>query len=259
VKDLSLADLNFREIVDYGGQPPAKSRYPSPLACRGYCISCEESGLLKNTGGRLDRMSHGCDSADFEAVLGPMPREGAGVAAPVLFLLENPGGDYGLGEPVDFQGLRKQPPVNHYYWIPTVQTWPRRVADLDGNYYGSYLAHLMWRHQLLRVYITNLVKCKWVRTTGGGSGDTALIVRHCAERYLMREVQIFAPRVVFCFGRAAERGFRELASRVGLNCPSTYLRHPSYIQNRWGASGRSQEELFQENDDAVKRAIAQLA
>jgi hypothetical protein len=258
VKDPDLADLNFREIVNYGGQPQVKNWYPSPLVWQGYCISCEESGLLEKTGGSLDRMSHGCDSADFEAVLGPMPREGAGVAEPVLFLLENPGGEYHLGKPVDFRGYRKQPPVNHYYWTPKPQAWPR-VVDLKGSLYGPYFAYLMWRHQLLNVYITNLVKCKWIKSAGGGSGDTALIVRHCAEQYLTREIQIFEPQIVFCFGHRAENGFRELASRAGLNCPSRYLCHPAYIK-RWGRTrGRSQEEIVQGNDDRVKRAIAQLA
>jgi hypothetical protein len=131
VKDIRLVDLNFREIVDYGGQPQVQNRYSRSLACRGYCISCEESGLLKKTGGRLGLMSHGCDSTDFEDILRPMPREGAGVAEPILFLLENPGADCGNGEPLDFQGLRKQPPVNHYYWTPNVQTWPCRVVDFN--------------------------------------------------------------------------------------------------------------------------------
>jgi hypothetical protein len=83
VKDIRLVDLNFREIVDYGGQPQVQNRYSRSLACRGYCISCEESGLLKKTGGRLGLMSHGCDSTDFEDILRPMPREGAGVAEPI--------------------------------------------------------------------------------------------------------------------------------------------------------------------------------
>jgi hypothetical protein len=264
MKDIRLVQLNFREIVDYSGQPQVQYSYSSPLPCAGYCISCEQADLPAQTGGRLDLMSHGCDSADFVTVLGPMPPQGTDAARaieePVLFLLEDPGEDWGIGEVVPYQGLQKRPPLYHYYWTPKVQTWPRRVADFNRNFYGPYFAYLMWRHQLLNVYITNLVKCKWVKNTDnqGGSGKS-IIVTHCVERYLTREVQIFAPRLVFCFGRAAEKGARALAGRAVLHCPLVYLLHPSYIQNRWGTSGRSQEELIQDNDAAVKRGITQLA
>lgn len=261
MKDVRLADISFREIVDYGGQPRGENAYSTPLDCRGYCISCEESGLLKRTGGRLDLMSHACDSMDFEAVLGRMPRDGAGFTEPVLFLLQNPGGDYGNGAPVDFRGLRKQPPVNHYYWTPNVQTWPRRVADFEGNFYGPYFAYLMQRHQLLNVYITNLVKCKWVKNPDerDANGDTSLIVNHCVERYLTREVQLFTPRIALCFGKVAENGFRDLSRRIALHCPVVNLLHPSFIQFRSQTRERSQDELVQENDERVRHGIAQLA
>jgi hypothetical protein len=63
----ALVDLNFRDIIDYGGQPPVRHRYDPPLACQGFCVACEENGLVSISGGRLDLMSHGCDSSDFEA------------------------------------------------------------------------------------------------------------------------------------------------------------------------------------------------
>ena len=146
MKDIRLADLNFREVVNYGGQPPVQNEYANPLKCHEYCVSCEDSGLICRTGGRVDLMSHGCDSADFQEVLGPMPAEGAEVHRPVLFLLEDPGAHYGNGAPVDFSDFRKQPPVNHYYWTPNVPTWPVRVADFKKNFYGPYSASLMRRH-----------------------------------------------------------------------------------------------------------------
>jgi hypothetical protein len=53
LKDARLSDINFREIVDYRGQPRVENAYSTPPVCQGYCISCEESGLLKNTGGTM--------------------------------------------------------------------------------------------------------------------------------------------------------------------------------------------------------------
>ena len=116
-----MSDLNFRELLDYGGQPSAAARYDPPLPCNGYCVRCEDDGLVQKSGGRLDLMSHGCDSADFEAIIGPMPKNGRipRVEKHILFLLENPGKDYGNGEEVPFRGLKKEPPVKSYYFAPT--------------------------------------------------------------------------------------------------------------------------------------------
>ena len=98
MRNIELANLNFREIVNYSGQPSVQHRYDSPLVCHGYCISCEQARVLERAGGRLDLMSHGCDSEDFEAVLGPMPQSQdpevtQPIEVPVLFLLSDPGGE----------------------------------------------------------------------------------------------------------------------------------------------------------------------
>ena len=82
MKRTQLADLNFREVINYGGQPPVQNRYDPPLQCHGYCVSCEETGLLDQTAVHLDLMSHGCDSEDFREVLGPIPGEGASIEVP---------------------------------------------------------------------------------------------------------------------------------------------------------------------------------
>lgn len=258
MKDSRLADLNFREIVDYGGQPPIQNEYASPLNCHGYCVSCEEAGLLAKAGGRLDLMSHGCDSADYETILGPVPREGVPVHRPVLFLLQDPGADYGNGAPRDFRGFRKQPPVNHYYWTPNVQVWPTRVVDFGGNFYGPYFAYLMRRHQLLNVYVTNVVKCKWVKDSPTGNGDASAILSHCVARYLVRELTLFGPDVALCFGRDTERNMRALVDRTGRRCIVQYLRHPAFIQFRHQTVRQSQEKLVQENDDRIAGALAKL-
>lgn len=261
MKDERLVQLNFREIVHYGGQPPVCHSYSRRLDCTGYCVSCEDAGLVARTGGRLDLMSHGCDSADFEAILGPMPQDGPAVEQPVLFLLDTPGGESGNGRAVTFRGFRKQPPVNHYYWTPKVKTWPVSVAEFNGNFYGPYFAYLMRRHQLRNVYITNLVKCKWIpeQATGGKRQTPAGIVRHCVEHYLSREVRMFAPEFVLCFGEMAEQGFRELVMGSDSTCRVARLLHPSYIWRRWQTSGMSQEELVQKNDRLLKEAINPIA
>lgn len=260
MRDKRLRELNFRELLDFGAQPrPVSGRYPMPLHCEGYCVSCEDGGLLQNTEGRLDLMSHGCDSDDFDTVLGPMPGDGAGVEQHILFLLENPGADYGNGAPVPFRGHRKQPPINHYYWAPSITCWPHELEQFKGNFYGPYFAYLMWRHQLRNVYITNLVKCKWTTCDGKSGRTPARIVAHCSEHYLKREVELFAPGLVLCFGWAAEKGFRDFSRRAGLTCPAVSLAHPAYIQNRSYTHELTPKEVIRQNDCSVRKALARLA
>ena len=275
MRNIHLANLNFREIVNYGGQPPVQHRYDPSLDCHGYCISCEQAGVLEQAGGRLDLMSHGCDSEDFEAVLGQMPpsqdpEATRPIEESVLFLLSDPGGDYGNGVPKCFNGFKKQPPVNHYYWTPSCQDWPDwpcQIAQFGGNFYGPYFAYLMRRHQLRNVYITNRVKCKFEDSGGGGK---ELIVGHCVNRFLLREVEIFVPQMAFCFGKDAKKTFQDIVRPTIPNCLPAFLYHPSYIEKRWGpARGRlnlesdaSQEKvqgkLIQMEDDRIQSCIAQF-
>ena len=265
MRDQCLVDLNFREIIDYGGQPSIEHRRAKPQPCHGYCLSCEESGLLSEIGGHLDLMSHGCDAEDFTTILGPMPFSDDGhdsIDQPVLFLLEDPGGesgrDYGISARVPFRGFAKRPPVWQYFWSPNGEGWPTQIEEFDGNWYGAYFAYLMRRHQLRDVYITNLTKCKWIPDTNSltKSGDKSRLITHCAERYLTREVRIFAPRIAFCFGEAAKNGLEERAVNLGLKRNSVvYLYHPSYIRNRWQTGKRTQEQLRQRNDAWVTQAL----
>ena len=270
MRNQRLVDLNFREIVNYGGQPPVKVRYNPPLACHGYCVSCEQSGVLEQAGGELDLMSHGCDSKDYETVLGPMRSQGPHgarpITEPVLFLLNEPANAYWLGKPIPYLGFKKQPPVKHYYWTPGCQNWPGQVAELN-DFYGPYFAYLMRRHQLQNVYITNQVKCRWHRRKNGRNKQ--LVVEHCVNRFLKREVEIFTPKLALCFGKLARQTFQEM--RVGI--PSCHLLHPGYIQFKWQTHPKArnlkhlrdnkrrvkvQEQLFQCNDDRIERRLQVL-
>jgi hypothetical protein len=252
MRNARLADLNFRELIDYGGHPVVQNSYTHDRQ-PGYCVSCEENGVLGRAGGQLDLMSHGCDSDDFERILGPMPRDTAAVERPVLFLLEDPGGQKGNGAPVSFQGFRKEPPIYHYYWTPEIGFWPTRAAEFGGNFYGPYFAYLMRRHQLLEVYITNLVKCRW---TGAAAGSKSPVVDHCTSRFLVREITLFAPQIVLFFGGAARRGAEALLARLAPGCRSKELLHPSYISNRCQVHHRTQEDCLRINDERIREVLA---
>jgi len=146
--DDNLANLNFCRLLHYGGRPRPRvqNTYNPPLPCSGYCVACEDSGrVFDNPGDHFDQMSHGCDTSDFEELLGRLPN--ARNSFPIMFLLKNPGGDYNNGNIVPYQGYNKQPPVNHYYWTPNIDEWPNNTEALP-NLYGPYFAYLMNQHGL---------------------------------------------------------------------------------------------------------------
>lgn len=250
-----LVDLNFRRLIDYRGQPPVRREHP--IECFGYCTSCEDKKIIDRC--ILGRMSHGCDTADYiEALGGPF----SGVERfdkPVVFLLEDPGGDQDLGDPFPYQGHCKAPPVKCYYFAPereALQDWPSKIDDFDFRkyYYGPYFAYLMSKHGLRHVYITNIVKC--------GVGEHQQLKKepvykaitcNCVKRFLFQELGLVRPSVVFCFSHAVESRFYE-----SLGSPSfwnvRYLTHPAFIRRRW----KTYQAWIERNDQTIRQALGEL-
>jgi hypothetical protein len=149
-------------------------------------------------------------------------------------------------------------PTKHYYWTPTTTEWPD-LNDIQ-NIYGDYFAYLMAKHGLLNTYITNAVKCS------PGAGDGARLQRimgklgipaHCMHRYLLEELKIWKPSIVFCFGGAAHYHFRQIRSTYDLNIQNKIeLYHPAAI-SKWRIfpKYRSQREMIEENDRRIASAI----
>jgi uracil-DNA glycosylase family 4 len=203
-------------------------------------------------------MSHGCDSQDFTSVLGPLPIEGRAVDAPILFLLEEPGGDWESGQKIRFRACLKQPPNYHYYWSPGGHIWPTSLADLGDNFYGTYFAYLMRKHGLRNVYITNVVKCRWVAAADDARRDKSPIVEHCTQRFLAREVTILKPRLVLCFGNDALAESQEVRRHCAPQCRVGTLLHPSYIQYRCQTHGRTKQDCLDINDSRVCEALTDI-
>jgi hypothetical protein len=202
-------------------------------------------------------MSHGCDSSDFEGLLGPVPvtRGGEGVTRPIFFLLERPGGDWDNGGPVKFHRFNKWPPVKHYYWTPDCSAWPQNSSDVTGNYYGNYFAYLMRKHALRNVYITNLVKCRQQERKKESRIET-----ECFNRYLRRELTLFKPDIAFCFGWRAKNGLRVATQRdVNFKARIVFLYHPIFIQVFSRAHGRTSQEVMKQNDEWIKDALLRPA
>ena len=226
MRNLKLANLNFRELLNYGGQPIVKSfYYDSPLNCIDYCILCEQRSVFPNQNDCFDQMSHGCDTSDYETLIGELKTDRI-VNFPILFLLENPGGDNGNGEIVPYKGYAKQPPINHYYWAD-IDDWPTNADNLK-HYYGPYFAYLMKKFGLKNVYITNLIKCNVIKKEKKNF-DYRLAQSLCTENWLKKEIEIFSPKIIFSFGNRATDGYKEFKSKFGFQINSFNLYHPEAI------------------------------
>lgn len=252
-----LTNLNFCELLNYDGQPQVRNTYNPPLSCFGYCIDCDKptSGIFLKPGDTFDQMSHGCDTSDFEALLGEMRNRK--ISDPIIFLLENPWGDYDNGEVVPFEVdgkvYKKQPPINHYYWTPNIDQWPENPDSLQ-NFYGPYFAYLMNKHGLNNIYITNLIKCN-VITTKGTEYKKQEAISNCIDKWLRREIEIFSPRFVFCFGKDnVEKVFKHYSEKYNWTITRLCLYHPSAIA-RAQRYHKKPEQMIAENDDRIKKFL----
>ena len=263
MRNEGLANLNFRDLIDYGGPPAPRNRYDLRTQCSGYCTHCDENRYLEGTGLQLDLMSHGCDSDDFERILGTIPDQPGAPARdePILFLLDQPGADYGNGTEVSIESrgerYAKSPPVFHYYWTPDIRTWPANHSHFGGNFYGPYFAYLLRTHQLCNVYITNFLKCR-VSERGRAlplddlraANKTASVIRACTEHFLGAELRHHDPAIVFAFGRSVEAAFREAFTAYAGR--TAYLIHPS---PRARAKVGGAEAYVQRNDALISAAL----
>ena len=258
MKNLRLVDLNFREVLGYGKQPTVEFKRKDPAPCLSYCVRCEEDGVLLKAGGRLDLISHGCDSEDYEHILGPMPLVGDPVNEAVMFVLEDPGGDWDSGEIVEYHGFSKKPPSRHYYWAPNCTTWPKNLKDLNNVFYGPYFAYLMCKHGMRNVYITNTVKCRWKAVPGVRGVGKRHVVKHCTQYYLKREIEAVAPVLLLCFGGNAYKNTERLARQSNTGCIIKQLLHPSYIRNRCHVHGRTKERCIDINDEKIRDGVRKI-
>ena len=242
--------LNFRSILQYEDIPVAKFKdelMMAPYRCNGFCLDCEHEGFVSANSNPV-LMSHGCSTADFERLLGPLPNKN--INAPIMFVGENPGGNYGNCSKAVFHEVIKWPPVNHYYWTPSIRNWPSSAEETRSNPYGDYLAYLMMRFGLANAYITNCVKCKY------GASDYWSTAKMCISKYLKEEIRIFEPVMIFCLGTAADKLVYKYAGIGGDR--KTCLLHPRVLDDpRQRKNYPGPADYYNENNrrivDALKR------
>jgi len=263
MKNSELAELNFKKLLHYTRMPDVRANDSAPTPCTGFCVACEKNGIFdkpEDQDKRLDQMSHGADTDDFEKAICPLPA--GGIEFPVAFLLESPGGYYENGTSIEYEGIKKQPPVNRYYWLPQdLSSWPTDADEVERNSYGPYFAYLIFKFQFKNAYLTNMVKCslaeryndQFVRfyiAEGDWHRDTK-IRTNCFNLFLAEEMRILNPRVIFFFGKtAADMGhFSRLESELK-GARFARLYHPS-PRNRV-----SWEQIITHNNEIIQHELA---
>src|SRR5205823_11269859 len=110
------------------------------------------------------------------------------------------------------------------------------------------------------VYITNAVKCGvagTLKAQGKRRGRCDQVSANCQELFLRRELDLFTPKVVLCFGGRAYDHYRKLAGRPGYQA-GQLLKHPSYLADRWQTTGFTQAELVEQNDQLIRSALDRI-
>jgi hypothetical protein len=259
MKNKELVELNFKELLNYGGMPPVKYNYTDSQSCSEFCISCEQKFLQHDSSKVLDQMSHGADTWDFEQILGDLPT----LPTPyderaVVFLLESPGGHYENGAPRTYQGITKEPPIRRFYWSPPGNAWPT-TREIFENMYGRYFAYLLYKFRLKNAYFTNIVKCslapKYERkkfipyyVVKDKNKLDSMIRSNCFALFLQKELEIMNPRFIFYFSLKTQKMgyYLELKKRFP-NARFERLYHP--------AARISQETLIDRNDAILHRTL----
>ena len=227
-----LFNLNFKNLLKYQDNFPIQNRYDdeSKLVCYGFCTECEDKGKVSED---EVLMSHGCHSSVYQELI--QEKNTFTNNEPIMFLLENPGGDYGNGDSVTYNSITKKPPVKHFYFTPNCESWPGDddINIIAKNPYGNYFAYLMQKYSLGNVYITNCIKCKYTENYEAS--------KNCCKKWLEEEIEIFKPTKIVCFGCKAEKLYNYYFKRYGIEFKR--LLHP--------AARRSRSYIIKENDQRL--------
>lgn len=192
---VDVAKYDFEEYLRLGHHP-----------VKGYCLRCENKGINicpQDSSFQLKNISHGSTTSDFiKAIKNSSIDYSDWHEEGVMFLMESPSKDYDIYEEVSYSGFTKRP-TKLWYWIHREQkplTYPEKFK---GGEYGALFNSIVFTFKLKNAYLTNLVKCglndENDQYKGIGHYDPEC-VKTCYESFLLREIGIVKPKVIFCFG-----------------------------------------------------------
>ncbi len=246
-----LSELNFKTLINY----PEINGYSKqkPYRCNGFCCDCEQKGLL-TTGEKLERMSHGADSSDFKTIVSKNYENNT----PIMFIMRDPPpSTQPFFTSMEYNGITKEIPTKHYYWIQDYISEPvTREKIMDGSVYDLYFSYIQEQFSLNNIYITNLIKC--YSNLYRSKTPNYKIQSNCIEIYLLKEIELFKPLVIFCLDSKVhyvmkhnpiiQTKLREYGILV------EKLNHPSLVESYH----KNKENYLNKNNEIIEKTLAKI-
>jgi len=200
---------------------------------QGYCTKCEEKGCnvcSSDNNYRLLYISHGATTDDVLLATGQKDIDLSNWhSESVMFIMENPSVDgWGLYEELEYKAYKKRP-AKRWYWIHENQPKLEYPEQFKGRAYGKLFNSIIFTFKLRNAYLTNFVKCGMNNDEGNYKSMKNYdreTIQTCFENYLLKEIEITKPKIIFCFGSTVEEYLSEMYSEehsfeiVGLPHPA---------------------------------------
>lgn len=218
--DNSLKQLNFNELLildtdiekyDFNVYMDNDQHF-----INGFCTKCEEKGCNfcptdKNF--KLQTISHAATTEDILLATGQQNIDLSDWKNDsVLFLMEGPSVDWEFYEEKEYKGFKKKP-TKEWYWVHDRQEKFSYPQEFKGGKYGSLFNSIVFTFKLKNAYLTNLVKCGLNNAENNYKGINEYewkTLQTCAENFLLKELEILKPKIVFCFGSSVENKLWDL-------------------------------------------------
>jgi hypothetical protein len=173
---------------------------------KGFCLRCEKKGCntcpTDNTF-ELKNISHGASTDDILLATKQNCIDfSEWHSEEVLFLMEGPSKDYDIYEEVEFKGYKKRP-TTLWYWVHKEQKSFSYPEEFQGGTYGTLFNSIIFTFKLRNAYLTNLIKCGLNNSEDNYKrieDYNPESIKTCYENFLLKEIEIIKPKVIFCFG-----------------------------------------------------------
>lgn len=150
-----------------------------------------------------------------------------------MFVMENPSKDYKIYEKIEKNENGKKyykRPSKKWYWVHCEQELLDFPNNFKGGKYGKLIASVILTFKLKNAYITNLVKCGLNLENGdkfkGTSFYNSECIENCYHKFLKKEIEEVAPKVIFAFGRNTYEWLCKLNTEIKI----VMLPHPARRQ-----------------------------
>ena len=120
--------------------------------------------------------------------------------------MEGPSKNYDLYAELEFNGYKKHP-TRYWYWIHEEQQKCYYPERFKGKEYGLLFNSIIFTFKLRNAYLTNLVKCGLNDSRDNYKGIDHYdweCLETCVESFLLKEIEIVKPKIIFCFGSKVE-------------------------------------------------------